>query len=246
MANLCENELTITGSPTAISEIKDKLNKKAESFLFYETLLGEIISSYYSKEGKESYGYPSDAWFDMGENYIESCEDSISVWFDSRWSPSLDGSKAVCEKYDVEITHAYAECGCDFSGVAEITKDTFVDNEFENGYYDLNNELVSEDNRDMANGESLKDIMELTPEEFNEKDAFDELIRLADLDVDYVHLIEENPGFEMYVKYIANKCKESEYDEPSLGFSEEDIKRLESVCIKDMLFDAVLDELSNK
>lgn len=258
MANYCENLINISGKSEDIKRIKDlmeSITKNKEGALFYETLLGQSVDEYYKDQDGSSphiqyvgdfcIQYVGDFWFDK-DDYHEYYDTSITVGFDSRWSPTLAGSKAICEKYEVSITHEYAESGCDFSGKCEMTEDTYSDDEFEGGYYSLYNELAPKDHRDMVNDEYLSLIMDPNVESpaFDSDAAFAELTRLAELDVDYVCLLEDNSGYKAYVRFVAGMCEDNDYDESTLGFSEDAITKLEEVGIKDMLFGAILEELA--
>lgn len=161
MPNWCINDLTITAPTSVIKEILDSQLSLQKLFPCPRDLLETSAPANYNdaekaKINKEKYGHPD--WYswqvanwgtkwDIGpltEIYADDNLDgtsTISVGFDSAWSPPVSAIKKLYEKFEnqnIKIRLEYFESGCAFLGVAETSADGFLDTCYD---YDSSDEL---------------------------------------------------------------------------------------------------------
>lgn len=157
MPNWCENYITITGDKEKMKpivdilrelEAKENKNKDAET-LVMQSLLGT---------DDHPDNYEAGGWYDynikkFGTKWdfqlIRDCggfeilDDSVTFDVMTAWSPPEAFLKALCEKYDVEASINFAECGMDFGGSSEFgkggcitsTTSTYLKSKYDNGDY---------------------------------------------------------------------------------------------------------------
>lgn len=147
MPNWCMNDLTITAPKNVIQEIAESQLSLQKLFPCPQELLDTTAPAPKDKTGsfQEKYGHAD--WYswqianwgtkwDIGplheihetDNYDGTA--TITVGFDSAWSPPVDAMKKLYEKYkdqNIEIRLEYFEGGCAFLGVAQTTDDGFFD-----------------------------------------------------------------------------------------------------------------------
>jgi hypothetical protein len=126
MPNWCNNNLTITGDKKNLDRIKfylEDIEKKDDSSPgIFVTLVGRdqsISLTEYEKGGwynsnVEYWGCKWDVSYeDANINYSD---DSITMSFDSAWSPPVRFIERLGELFDVSCELYYEEPGCDFCG----------------------------------------------------------------------------------------------------------------------------------
>jgi len=172
MPNWCENTLIVKGERTEIERFKnDGMNEgkwKISSYLPtpQELLDNEVGSDEKRTELRRKYGF--DNWYDWRlANYgckwdceAESCsvnfleDGSLSIWFDSPWSPPIEFLKIVQVRYpELDFKLLYMEGGCFFAGMAHTERDgmegpSIVDYCAEPYYEDENGNIVDTDAKD--------------------------------------------------------------------------------------------------
>ena len=153
MPNWCSNYIKITGSKTAISKIKKKIesiNENDEKHTgVFQTLVGIDPSSTQEE-------YDKGGWYDSNVNYwgtkwdvsVDDCDfvfddQTIHLSPTTAWSPPVGFCSALAKKYKVEISITYEEPGCDFCGRTLVEKNGDTDDEcysFREGLYYFNKE----------------------------------------------------------------------------------------------------------
>jgi hypothetical protein len=120
MPNWCENRLQVVGErkelDTFLAECfsKDKYDRKT---LDFEKIipLGE--------PGDDRYGKYCDRWgtkWNVSDCDIDDDGGSITVWFETAWSPPIPIMEALTKKYPaLSFTLEYSEGGVGFRGVFE-------------------------------------------------------------------------------------------------------------------------------
>lgn len=150
MPNWCVNDLTITAPTNVIQAILDSQLSLQKLFPCPQELLDTSAPAGFNdpdkaKINKEKYGHAD--WYswqvsnwgtkwDIGplsEIYKNDNLDgtsTISVGFDSAWSPPVSAVQKLYEKFkneNIQIRLEYFESGCAFLGVAETSSDGFLD-----------------------------------------------------------------------------------------------------------------------
>lgn len=138
MPNWCNNRVTLNHkNPEMIKRVSESLNN--------EKFLKEFVSP------PEDFNY-DDEWYswniqnwgtkwEVRGDIEESSENSITIYFESAWSPPLVFYKKLFEEYGFELVAYYYEPGMCFCGKFETSDDRLLDE-----YYDitLNSEWVKE------------------------------------------------------------------------------------------------------
>lgn len=107
----------------AVKEMNDEYNKN-----WYET-----NCEYFGTKWDIS---PNEAINDIREK-------EITLSFASAWSPPINFCKLLSEKYKVNVSIFYSECGCNFAGKTTIVNGEIVNDEdytYMEGLYNLSNE----------------------------------------------------------------------------------------------------------
>lgn len=133
MPNWCYNRVTLTHeNPEMIKRVSDSVE--------VDNFLREFVSP------PEDFNY-EDGWYEWNiENWgtkwsvsaeiEESQENSITLVFNSAWSPPLEFYKKLFEDYKFGILAYYHEPGMGFCGKFETNNDEILDE-----YYDIENDL---------------------------------------------------------------------------------------------------------
>ena len=133
MPNWCYNRITLSHNDS------EMIKRVSESF-GKDNLLKEFVSP---PEGfnydDEWYSWNIENWgtkWDVRGDIEESDENSITLFFQSAWSPPLVFYKTLFEDYGFEFTTYYYEPGMGFCGKFETSDDRLLDE-----YYDIQNDL---------------------------------------------------------------------------------------------------------
>ncbi len=150
MPNWCMNDLIITAPTSVIKEIVESQLSLQKLFPCPQELLettapapSDKADLYEAKYGHSDwYSWqvsnwgtkwdigPVDMSFDSHTTNNENGTHTLSVGFDSAWSPPVEAMKKLYERYkdqNIKIRLEYFEGGCAFLGVAQTTDDGFFD-----------------------------------------------------------------------------------------------------------------------
>lgn len=121
MPNWCSNTVTLThGNPTMIARVEKAFSK---GIMLAEFFPAPLDTDWYSWNTSE-WGTKWDVGSEDGINSVT--EDSISLWFDSAWSPPV----AAYEKFEAlgfVVKAMYYEPGVGFAGVYQDGYDDCYD-----------------------------------------------------------------------------------------------------------------------
>jgi hypothetical protein len=176
MPNWCYNHLTITGEKTNLDRIKFRLEdiekKDDVSPGIFMALVGR-------DQSMELHEYENGGWYDSNVSYwgtkwdvsynesgVDYSDDTITMSFQSAWSPPIPFIQHLGRLFNVECELYYEEPGCDFCGKS---------------YFNNQDGLMEEDYT-YNEGRFIFD-----------KDSFFESI---DGDIDYLFENDENVTFE--------------------------------------------------
>lgn len=138
MPNWCNNYLTITGEKKKIRIITNLLKdsfEKSETTWLFKTLIGlepDMDNKTYEEGGWyehniSRYGTKWDV--DINEHSFTFEEDSITLHFETAWSPPLNFVQTLCKTYGVEGQIDYSEPGSDFCGRTIVDAEGSMDEE---------------------------------------------------------------------------------------------------------------------
>jgi len=153
MPNWCYNHVTFSGD----KENLDKLNIALEKAKKAEQEDKEAQKIHSLDEAKDGYFF--DIYFDVFDN-------SITLQYETRWSPNIEDMAQVCKEYKVSAEHEYNECGCQIYGTAIYQEDgTYIEEGVEQDFLDL---IDYDDEKGMYlyNGEHWESEMELIELEY--------------------------------------------------------------------------------
>ena len=126
MPNWCYNHLTITGEKTNLDRIKFRLEdiekKDDVSPGIFMALVGR-------DQSMELHEYENGGWYDSNVSYwgtkwdvsynesgVDYSDDTITMSFQSAWSPPIPFIQHLGRLFNVECELYYEEPGCDFCG----------------------------------------------------------------------------------------------------------------------------------
>jgi hypothetical protein len=132
MPNWCENNIKITGPIKGREEIEAKIKchkSDDDKIGLFELLVG--ISPDISRDAYDAGGWYEanmDFWGTKWDIGVEDCyiyyeKKYICFNFNTAWGPATGFSKALSEKYNVDIKHNYSEPGNDFAGQYVVERD---------------------------------------------------------------------------------------------------------------------------
>jgi hypothetical protein len=149
MPNWCNNDIRIYGDEKTIKALTNVI-KSSEGKLF-QTLIG--LPDNMSESDYEVKWYDTNLnWFgtkwdvDVNTDCFDFCEDEISFFCETAWSPPIQFLENLCKMYKLNAYLFYSEGGVGFSGETKlIWQDgelSVEDNEYEynKGLYLLSNE----------------------------------------------------------------------------------------------------------
>ena len=149
MPNWCNNDIRIYGDEKTIKALTNVI-KSSEGKLF-QTLIG--LPDNMSKSDYDVKWYDINLnWFgtkwdvDVNTDCFDFCEDEISFFCETAWSPPIQFLENLCKMYKLNAYVFYSEGGVGFSGETKlIWQDgelSVEDNEYEynKGLYLLSNE----------------------------------------------------------------------------------------------------------
>jgi len=145
MPNWCMNQVDITGPADVIDEISDTKLCLQKLFPCPQELLDTTAPATFNapdkaKSNTEKYGHAD--WYSwqvsnwgIGPLECDSFDNhdgtkTLSVGFDSAWSPPVEAFKKLFEKYkdkNIKIRLEYFEPGCAFAGVFYTEDGEFID-----------------------------------------------------------------------------------------------------------------------
>jgi hypothetical protein len=149
MPNWCNNDIRIYGNEGTIRALKNVI-KLSQGKLF-QTLIG--LPDNMSESDYEEKWYDTNLnWFgtkwdiDIDTNCFDFCEDEISFFCETAWSPPIQFLENFCRMYKLNAYLFYSEGGVGFSGETKLIWEDGVlsveDNEYEynKGLYLLSKE----------------------------------------------------------------------------------------------------------
>lgn len=151
MPNWCNNDVTIFGNPDKIKLINEKLesikNNEDKVHGIFRVLLGTDITEEEYKTGWYNhninrYGCKWDVSYDA-DLCISITEDTITMTFQTAWSPCVPFCTTLSEMYGVKVTCTYSEPGVDFAGKTVSKNGEIIEQEqypYKEGLYHLDNE----------------------------------------------------------------------------------------------------------
>ena len=134
MPNWCSNTITISGS--GLANILAKINGLNKDSTLFESLIGRDPSFVEAVPDKDStgnfqnifpdwyhhnmsyYGTKWDVPFGRDCDFSQQSEDTITLTFETAWSPPLPFCEKLRDQYNVTVICRYDEQGCDFYGQA--------------------------------------------------------------------------------------------------------------------------------
>lgn len=127
MADLCENQIIITGGKECLDTLKNKikehgrLEETGESTDFMEYLigLGDAPFDQRIEEYKEER-FGTDDDFEQSDLNLVYAEECIKMHVESRWYPITPFLSNLCAKYNVNACNSYFEPVADYGGRAFI------------------------------------------------------------------------------------------------------------------------------
>lgn len=120
MPNWCMNNLTVTGKPERLNAIADAISENK----FFEHIVP--IGEWEYENALSAWGTKWDA---NGATVDFPEEDTLSVVFDTAWSPPIGVLEALCDDPDIDSVYcSYFEPGMDFGGEWEDGDDRFCEN----------------------------------------------------------------------------------------------------------------------
>jgi hypothetical protein len=125
MPNWCSNRLVITG-------LTEPQQDKIAKALLEEELLETFIPT---PDGVDAYDHHCEEWgtkWDVGGSEIYSENGELQSYFESAWSPPVQGLTAISSLFpDAEFRLEYNEPGMAYCGVARFTNgecdDSYID-----------------------------------------------------------------------------------------------------------------------
>jgi hypothetical protein len=149
MPNWCNNDIRIYGDEKTIKALTNVI-KSSEGKLF-QTLIG--LPDNMSESDYEVKWYDTNLnWFgtkwdvDVNTDCFDFCEDEISFFCETAWSPPIQFLENLCKMYKLNAYLFYSEGGVGFSGETKLVWQdgelSVEDNEYEynKGLYLLSNE----------------------------------------------------------------------------------------------------------
>jgi len=149
MPNWCNNDIRIYGDEKTIKALTNVI-KSSEGKLF-QTLIG--LPDNMSESDYEVKWYDTNLnWFgtkwdvDVNTDCFDFCEDEISFFCETAWSPPIQFLENLCRMYKLNAYLFYSEGGVGFSGETKLIWEdgelSVEDNEYEynKGLYLLSNE----------------------------------------------------------------------------------------------------------
>ncbi len=129
MANNCYNYLEISGSEEDIEKLKECIKTKDERGND-DWDMSKIIPVETDERGfykvDDIYDLWGTKWF-QGE-WLEGKGKSVTLTFDTAWSPSLPVTLEMSKRFNLKINHFYEEAGCDFEGDYNVDKGEVISN----------------------------------------------------------------------------------------------------------------------
>ncbi len=150
MPNWCNNDIRIYGNEGTIRALANVIKSSSQGKLF-QTLIG--LPDNMSKSDYEEKWYDTNLnWFgtkwdvDIDAHCFDFCEDEISFFCDTAWSPPIQFLENLCRMYKLNAHIIYSEGGVGFAGETNLIWEdgelSVEDNEYEynKGLYLLSNE----------------------------------------------------------------------------------------------------------
>ena len=153
MPNWCSNYVTFSGDKEKIKQLNNAFEaaEKAEK----AERQGQKIHSLESI--KDGYFF---------EIYFDAFDESITLQFETRWSPNIEDVAQLCLEYEVTAEHEYEECGMQLYGTTTYAIDgTYIDEQVNQEFLDLI-EYDEESGLYLYNDESWESELELITTEY--------------------------------------------------------------------------------
>lgn len=145
MPNWCYNYVTFMGSQKKLQRVADIIND-ADVKYFYRGLIG--VHPNYSEDSwyRENLEWIGSKWdiptdeLDMPTTIDEHSD--INIAFNSAWSPTIEGTKKVCEEFGISAVHEFYEEGNSFCGYISINEhgeeiESVEDSNYDRGLYEI-------------------------------------------------------------------------------------------------------------
>jgi len=126
MPNWCYNHLTITGEKTNLDRIKFRLEDIEEKDNVSPGIFMALVGR---DQSIDLHEYENGGWYDSNVSYwgtkwdvsynesgVEYNDDTITLSFQSAWSPPIPFIQHLGRLFNVECELYYEEPGCDFCG----------------------------------------------------------------------------------------------------------------------------------
>ena len=151
MPNWCNNDIRIYGDEKTIKAITNVIKSLGTEDRLFQSLIG--LPDNMSKSDYEVNWYDTNLnWFgtkwdvDVNTDCFYFCEDEISFFCETAWSPPIQFLENLCKMYKLNAYLFYSEGGVGFSGETKLIWEdgelSVEDNEYEynKGLYLLSNE----------------------------------------------------------------------------------------------------------
>lgn len=126
MPNWCENYVTFEGDSDNIQRLKEDISSSKNNRLF-ETLIGKhpdwseddwynLNCDWYGTK----WDIPIDETSKHYQEHLLTSGASLILGFGSAWSPTINATQKICEKYNVFGYHWFEEPGMNFYGKVDI------------------------------------------------------------------------------------------------------------------------------
>jgi hypothetical protein len=151
MPNWCNNDIRIYGDEKTIKAITNVIKSLGTEDRLFQSLIG--LPDNMSKSDYEVNWYDTNLnWFgtkwdvDVNTDCFDFCEDEISFFCETAWSPPIQFLENLCKMYKLNAYLFYSEGGVGFSGETKLIWEdgelSVEDNEYEynKGLYLLSNE----------------------------------------------------------------------------------------------------------